>query len=274
MENDSKPGFTIATRQKADLLFGPLPNRLASGGSIILPVRDVSGYVRVNFLAISAQPFTLLVEEACLPDGTFIQAESFASVTDAVSGMQVVCEQVFPCGSFMRVTVTNTGTAAAVSLCGSGLPHGAGAGGGTNGGRDISARITNNVDQSIPDTTPTNIAFDTEIYDTDAMFDPAFPTVLAIRRSGKYDLQASLTWGAGGGTDRLIVIMKNGGPTVANGNITPIVGSLTSQEVNGAGIPLVAGDFLEVLVFHDAGAPLLVLTGGDVTPIFYAKKVN
>lgn len=275
LDNDSKPGFNIATRQKADILFGPIKTPLAGGGIIILPVRAVAGYARVNFLALSVQPFTLLIEEANAADGEFSETETFVSVLDAVSGLQKVCEMVFPCGTFMRLTVTNTGLVAGISLCVSGLPHGAGgSGGGTAGGRDISARITKSTDQSIPDATPTNIAFDTEIYDTDAMFNPAFPTILSINRPGKYDLQASLTWEPGGGTDRLIVIMKNGLATIAIGDITPIAASFTSQEVNGAGIPLVAGDFLEVLVFHDAGAPLNVLTGADVTPIFYAKKAN
>lgn len=275
MENDPKPGFAIATRQKADILFGPIRTPIPGGGSIGLPVREVAGYARVNFLGISAQPFTLLVEEANAADGDWSETETFVSVLDPVSGLQKVCEMVFPCGTFMRLTVTNTGLIAGISLLGSGLPHGAGGtGGGTAGGRDISARIQNSLDQSILDVTPTNLSFDTEIYDTDAMYNPAFPTLLSINRTGKYDLQASLIWDVGAGTDRLIVIMKNGADTIALNDSPPIVGIPTSQEVNGAGIPLVAGDFLEVLVFHDAGAPLLVLTGGEVTPIFYAKRVN
>lgn len=272
--DSSKPGFSIATRQKADLLFGPIPDVIGAAANVVLGVRDVLGYARINFLATSAQPFTILVEEACLSAGPFTETVTFSSVTDAGSGLEKVLEQVVPCGSFMRVTVTNAGAPATVSLCGAGLPHGSGAGGGTAGGRDISVRITNSVDEPVDPAAPLILSFNTEIYDTDGMHAPGSPTLLSIQRSGKYDLQASVTWATGAGTFRQLRILKNGVDVVAIGDITPIAGGQTSQEVNGAGIPLVAGDVLTLEASHDDAGLLSVVAAAGVSPIFYAKKVD
>lgn len=121
------PGFVIATRQKADLLFGPIVEPLEAAESVTLDVRRVAGYGRVSFLGISAQPFTILVEEACSEEGVFSQAALLVSALDATTGLQFVATHVFPTGGFMQVTVTNTGTDASVDLCGHGLPHSSGA---------------------------------------------------------------------------------------------------------------------------------------------------
>jgi len=131
MERDAQPPFTTATRQKVDILFGSILKPLAAAASILLAVREVSGYGRVNFLASSAQPFSILIEEAAASGGPFSQTRTLVSAFDAVSGLEFVCAPVVPCGSFMRLTVTNTGVASAsVSLTGSGLPHGASGDGG------------------------------------------------------------------------------------------------------------------------------------------------
>lgn len=126
------PGFVIATRQKADLLFGPIPDRLTGGDTYVSPIRLVSGYARINFFGAADVPFTLLIEEACHADGPWAQTESFASAPDAL-GVQTICELVFPCGTYMRVSVANAGATAPISFCGYGLPHGAAASGGSGG---------------------------------------------------------------------------------------------------------------------------------------------
>lgn len=133
MDSREEPGFGIATRQKVDILFGPIQRPIPALSSVVLPVREVSGYGRINFLASSAQPFTMLVEEASLAAGPFAQTRTFSSAFDPVSGLETLCDQVFPCGSFMRVTVTNGGLPASVDIFGNGLPHGGGVAGSGNG---------------------------------------------------------------------------------------------------------------------------------------------
>jgi hypothetical protein len=126
-EETTLPGFVIATRQKADLLFGPIEEPLEAAASVTLDVMRVAGYGRVSFLAVSEQPFQILIEEACSPEGVFSEAATLVSALDATTGLQFVADHVFPSGTFMQVTVTNTGAvAAAVDLCAHGLPHSSG----------------------------------------------------------------------------------------------------------------------------------------------------
>lgn len=135
METEDKPGFAIATRQKADLLFGPISKQVGAGLGVVLPERTVSGYGRVNFLGISAQPFTILVQEANSPTGPLTQTAFFSSALDVLTGLERVCDHVFPCGTQMVVTVTNTGPVPApITFIANGLPHGSSNTGGGGGG--------------------------------------------------------------------------------------------------------------------------------------------
>jgi hypothetical protein len=56
-------GFVIPTRQKTDVLFQST-TPLGSGGSFESPIARVDGYNQVAILAVSDQPFTIVVTEA------------------------------------------------------------------------------------------------------------------------------------------------------------------------------------------------------------------
>ena len=125
------PGFIIVTRQKSDLLFGLLAGGLpieeiGAGEVVPFGVMKVAGYGRVSFFAASPQPFTILVEEGCSPEGIFSQAAVLTSALDAVTGLQFVAAHVFPSGTYMQATLTSTGAAADIQFCGRGLPHSSG----------------------------------------------------------------------------------------------------------------------------------------------------
>jgi hypothetical protein len=84
--------------------------------------RKVAGYSAVNFLGISDQPFTVLVEEACESEGPYV---SVTTLTSVVAGaLNRISTRHLPSGNFMRITPTNTGAVAQTlfSLCGTGLP--------------------------------------------------------------------------------------------------------------------------------------------------------
>jgi hypothetical protein len=111
----------IATRQDAEVLF-QRDAPLGAAASFISPVRRVEGYFAVNLLAISDQSFSIVVEEGCLGTGPFVQTATYTS--SLVLGVQRVCVQHFPCGSFMRTTLGNLGPAQGfLSYCGLGLPE-------------------------------------------------------------------------------------------------------------------------------------------------------
>lgn len=131
---------TIATRQKADRLFGPVTEHLAALATYQSNPMRVSGYGSVNFLIVSDQAFTLRIEEAHLPEGPWVETESRSSALDAASGNQFLCLTVQPCGILMRIFVDNTGGAQALfDLSGTGLPVGCcgGSGSGATGPQGV-----------------------------------------------------------------------------------------------------------------------------------------
>jgi hypothetical protein len=143
---------------------------------------------------------------------------------------------------------------------------------------DKSARVSiSAATVPIPNNTPTPLSFDLVDYDTDSFFNLGSPTKLTIPVDGKYDIFIGpILWDAGTGT-RLLIISKNGGPSVAISSIAAAPGtSLTAHEASARGVSCITGDFFEVSVLQDSGAPININTDsglGDV-PVFYAKKVN
>lgn len=115
------PGFEIATRQRADLLFRfTVP--LGAGSSVVSDIRDVLGYDSIAILAISDQAFTIGVEEACTSDGDFSTTQVLTSAL--VNGLNQICTRILPCGAFMKLTVTNTGAPMTVlDVASQGIPE-------------------------------------------------------------------------------------------------------------------------------------------------------
>ncbi len=128
----------VAVEQKSEALFelpssgvSNAPFLLGAGASVIIPAQPgslllgklVSGYAQVRFLGFSDQPMTLTVEEANDPNGPFAQTASYASAV--VGGKNTIKQNHVPSGSFMRVTLQNTGVATEGSLSfkGIGIPN-------------------------------------------------------------------------------------------------------------------------------------------------------
>jgi hypothetical protein len=126
----------VPSRQLTEALFVlPVNTLLAPAASIVIPAqpspvpplpaalgRKVAGYSAVNFLGISDQPFSVLIEEACESDGTYVTVVTLTSV--AAGALQRISARHLPSGNFMRITPTNTGGSAQTifDLCGTGLP--------------------------------------------------------------------------------------------------------------------------------------------------------
>jgi hypothetical protein len=105
----SNSHFKIATRQKADLLFSAPATPVAASDIAVWGVRKVLGYGRVSILAMGAQPFTILIEEATSPIGPFVQTAALPSSVDTATGLEKVCDLIVPCGLYMRASLQNDG---------------------------------------------------------------------------------------------------------------------------------------------------------------------
>jgi hypothetical protein len=135
MGNGRNHNLVIQTRQKDDELFKHV-KPLLDGEVIELPIRRVSGYGSVKFLAISDLPFQLRIEEACSKDGPWTETHRVDSAVNPAGTDEIICSAVFPCGVFMRVFIENMGGSdqAAFNLCGAGHPIGGASGDSTGGG--------------------------------------------------------------------------------------------------------------------------------------------
>jgi hypothetical protein len=144
---------------------------------------------------------------------------------------------------------------------------------------DISARVSRAVDQTIPDSTPDSLSWDTVIYDTANFFTALQPTRLTVPVSGKYDITLAILWDATTNPAGLFAaIQLNGGASIAVDQrpaITQNGGYPTTLLCVAQGVPLAAGDYVEATVFQDSGAGLNVVSdGGLYFPVFAIKKVN
>lgn len=115
------PPHVIATRQKADELFGTTVP-LGAGSSIASAIRRVEGYDTIAILAASDQPFTISVRESCTEDGTFPQTQLLTSAV--VAGVNQIRTRVRPAGEFMQLVLENTGgPMTQLEFCGTGIPQ-------------------------------------------------------------------------------------------------------------------------------------------------------
>lgn len=118
-------------------------------------------------------------------------------------------------------------------------------------------RIGRATSQSIPNNTPTILSFSTEFFDSDSMWDIGAPTRFTIPYTGIYIMNVSFKWAQ----------------TTANRESGFILNGATeldlksAQNSNVVAHPLnhtymwyfTAGDYVEVIVFQNSGAPLNIV---------------
>jgi len=145
----------------------------------------------------------------------------------------------------------------------------AGGGGYTQGAR---ARRTS--DQTITTATPTVIAFDTQDYDTDGIWEGVTnPSRLTCQTTGVYLITGGGYWaGATGGAQRSFYIYLNGATQVAGMVLTP---SANGQGLNATALlSLTAGDYVQLLVYHDRGSNLAVSYYAQWSPVLSMQRVG
>lgn len=112
------------------------------------------------------------------------------------------------------------------------------------------------VNVSIPHNVNTAISFDTEDIDTDTMHDNAVnPTRLTVRTPGLYLVSAAMGFTATAVGQRVINLGFNGVLEAAENDGQPGTGAHSSLQT-GTIKRLAAGDYIELVVFQNSGAPI------------------
>jgi hypothetical protein len=137
-----------------------------------------------------------------------------------------------------------------------------------------SVRTRRTTTQSIPVTTPTAIGFDFEDFDTDAIHDNSTNnTRLTIKTPGVYRIEAVISLqGGSGGTNRQFFMTQTfaaGGGNARIGQSTEAMQSVDTIRTVSAIAKFAAGDYVEILAYHDGTSPVTIMAAGSF-PIFSA----
>lgn len=141
-------------------------------------------------------------------------------------------------------------------------------------GADISARVYHNTTQSIADVTSTNLAFNSERWDTNVIHDNATNNSrLTCKTAGKYYIHASIAFAGNTTGVRQVTLWLNGATAIAvnKQNATSDGGQCTL--CISTCYDLAVNDYVEVRVYQSSTISLGIASGGNYTPEFGMIKV-
>src|SRR5262245_50759376 len=142
-------------------------------------------------------------------------------------------------------------------------------------------RVFHNANQAIVTATVTALAFNSERYDQAANTnDTQHDTVtnnsrLTCKYAGVYTIGASVAWEVvAAGTYRQTALRVNG--TTVIGYQTSLASTSSGQVKQSLSVDysLAVNDYVEVVVDHDRGSNLNVLTAGNYSPEFWMHRVG
>jgi hypothetical protein len=149
----------------------------------------------------------------------------------------------------------------------------AAAGNHAGGGADISARVTHNVDQSIPNNAVTTLAFNTESFDTDAIHDTVTNNSrLTCKTAGVYAIFGGLRFASNATGRRFVLILLNGVTNIAIYSANADTGAQHQITISHM-YKLAVNDYIEMQVLQTSGAALNAETSSDHSPMFGMMKV-
>jgi hypothetical protein len=126
---------------------------------------------------------------------------------------------------------------------------------------------------NVANTTPTPIEWTVRRVDRDDMNDATDATSrkrIVAKATGIYQVAVNLRWSSTAGTYRQVKLRKNGTTDVAN-DYRPA--SLAISSCAFPAIALAQGDYIEVMVQHDAGSAIDVMLDADYSPECSMVKV-
>lgn len=138
------------------------------------------------------------------------------------------------------------------------------------------ARVTSSVPINIPGAAePTTLTFDDERFDTADVHGSTDPTRLTAPRDGIYIVTANISWaGTNAAGARELAIRRNGTAIILRDVVQPVAGGNTSEQAVSTVTSLASGDYVEVVLRQNSGAPLQILSGAEFTPEFALAYVG
>jgi hypothetical protein len=123
----------------------------------------------------------------------------------------------------------------------------------------IGARVYNNANLSIANTTDTALTFNSERFDTDSIHSTSSNTSrLTCQTPGVYLIHADVSFAINASGLRFVYLRLNGTTIIAESSMMPISTGARSHMVVTTLYELDAGDYVEVLVYQTSGGSLTV----------------
>jgi len=141
-------------------------------------------------------------------------------------------------------------------------------------GADVSARATHSANQSIANNTLTNLALDSEDFDTDSMHDTATNNErLTFKTAGKYVVMGTNRWAAASAGRRVLQIFGSAAnDVIADDERAPSMATETTQHVSTI-LDAAVNDYVYLRVLHTSGNALnSVAASGN--PSLQAIKIS
>ena len=136
------------------------------------------------------------------------------------------------------------------------------------------AKMRRDAAQSLATSTTTKIAFDAEEFDVGGIADPTTNDRFDIRKPGKYLVHASAyVPGLDLGEYVTVAIFKNGASLYGNNRASTATDQGATNEVSTV-MDLVAGDYLEMYIWHNEGASQNTSTSKDLRPSMEVVQVD
>lgn len=127
--------------------------------------------------------------------------------------------------------------------------------------------------QSLPDSTSTKIAFDTEVYDVGGIADPTTNDRFDIRRAGKYLVEAGLRLGNFDAGESMAAQIYINGTIRATRNFYPAGSSSQPGAVVAGVYDLQPDDYIELNVYQDSGSSLSTNTLDQQAPTMTVSEL-
>lgn len=133
------------------------------------------------------------------------------------------------------------------------------------------ARVRRSTNQTIANATMTAVSFDTERWDTDAIWDSSQPTRLTCKTAGVYVITGHVRWDNNtGGTYRLATIRLNGTTEIARQ--TGVLSAYGEASVSTV-YKLAVNDYVELCVYQDSGGDRTLETQEAWSPEFAMQLI-
>jgi hypothetical protein len=139
-------------------------------------------------------------------------------------------------------------------------------------------RVRHTVDQPCPSGAVTVLAFDTELFDTDTMHDPADNTKLTAKTAGIYLVVAAVEMQANANGFRQLSLhlttAVGGAATIASEEAASLGGALTMTFSVTTMWEFLVGDYIRAVLYQDSGATLNVMADPHRSPSLSMSRVG